>query len=266
MPASTLLTRAISRYLADSGQITLMCANALSDSAKKVIPAQSTLGLTLEQILTLGVRSISLVIVAGIAAGAIMALQLGYGLQRFGGNLYTPMVVGISILRELGPILTGLLLAGRIGSGITAELASMSVTEQIDAIRALGTSPLSTLVVPRVLACIIVVPALTLISDYIALFASMIVSNIQFSIRPHYYLSKTFETVTLTDLFSGVAKTAVFGFIISVIACWKGINTSGGTRGVGAATTQVVVTSSILILISDVFLTKLYLAVHLFGH
>lgn len=261
----SVVRRTLTRFLADSGQIALMCGNAMIDFFDREIPARSVLALSVEQVFVLGVRSITLVIGAGAAAGAIMALQLGYGLQRFGGNLYTPAVVGISILRELGPILTSLLLAGRIGSGITAELSSMAVTEQIDAIRALGTSPFSILVAPRIIACVIVLPALSVIADYAGIVSAMIVSGSQFSIHYRYFLSKTFQSVSMTDLFSGVLKTAIFGFLIAVIACWKGINTGGGTRGVGEATTEVVVMSSILILIVDVFVSKFYIAIGLFS-
>jgi phospholipid/cholesterol/gamma-HCH transport system permease protein len=194
-----------------------------------------------------------------------MTLQLGYGLKRFGGNLYIPAIVGISILRELGPILSCLLLAGRIGSGITAEIASMAATEQVEAIRALGSSPFAELVAPRIIACIIVFPVLSLIGDYLGILSAMWMSHQEFGIPYSFFLSKTFEYVHLTDIFGGLAKTVVFGFIIALIATWKGLTTHGGTRGVGIVTTQVVVISSILVLIGDVFMTKLLIEIGWFG-
>jgi phospholipid/cholesterol/gamma-HCH transport system permease protein len=260
----SIFNRTIQGYLADSGEIALMCAKVVKDLMGHVRSAGSTLSLTIEQIILLGISSIPLVLGAGAAAGAIMAIQLGYGLERFGGSYYTPAVVGISILRELGPLLTSLLLAGKIGSGITAELASMSVTEQVDAIRAMGASPSSTLVAPRVLACIIVLPALSVFADYVAMFSAMIVAKSQLNIDPHFFYSKLILHITLADLLSGIAKTVFFGFLIGACACWRGLKSSGGTRGVGIATTRVVVMTNILILVSDVFLSKLFIALGFF--
>jgi phospholipid/cholesterol/gamma-HCH transport system permease protein len=262
--SSSILNRAIQEFFADSGQVVLMCAKAFRDVVGRAGSFGAVMTVTVEQIVILGVSSILLVLGSGAAAGAIMAIQLGYGLERFGGSYYTPAVVGISILRELGPLLTSLLLAGKIGSGITAELASMAVTEQIDAVRAMGASPFSTLVAPRILACIIVLPALSIIADYTALFSAMVVSRSQFSIDPSFFYSKLIQNITLADLFTGVSKTIFFGFLIGTSACWRGLKTTGGTRGVGAATTRVVVMSSILILVGDAVLSKLFIAMGLF--
>jgi phospholipid/cholesterol/gamma-HCH transport system permease protein len=252
-------------FFAGLTQIARLGFQSLADLFRRILPFKSYFSLILEQFVLLGVGSLPVVFVAGIATGAIMALQLGYGLNRFGGNLYIPYIVGVAVLRELGPILTSLLLVGRVGSGITAEISSMSASEQVDAIRVLGSSPGAELVFPRVLTCVIVFPVLSLISDYIGIIAAMVISHSEFGIPYRFFLSKTFEHIHLTDIFGGLAKTVVFGLIISLIACWKGLNSRGGTRGVGIATTEVVVVSSILVLIGDVFMSKLLLEIGWFG-
>jgi phospholipid/cholesterol/gamma-HCH transport system permease protein len=188
-----------------------------------------------------------------------MALQFGFGLAKFGGTLYVPKLSSLAILREMGPVFTSLLVAGRIGSGMASEIASMKVTQQVDAIRALGTSPIQQIVIPRVIACCLALPMLTLIADYISLYGAMVVANNEFGIGHDFFITKTLETINLTDLLTGMAKTAVFALFISIAACWRGLNTEGGTQGVGATTTWVVVTSSIFIMISDFFLTKFFI-------
>ncbi len=215
--------------------------------------------LILEQIFAIGVQSILLVAVTALATGSVMALQFGYGVAKFGGKLYVPKVVTLAILREMGPVFTSLLVAGRIGSGIASEVGSMKVTQQIDAIRALGTSPIKRIVIPRLVASLISLPILTLFADYIGLLGAMIVCSTELGINKEYFFSKAIETLRMYDLFTGMAKTVVFAFFIAVSACWKGLNTEGGTQGVGNSTTWVVVASSIFIMISDFFLTKLFI-------
>jgi len=215
--------------------------------------------LILEQLVAIGTQSFILVAVTALATGSVMALQFGYGLAKFGGKLYVPKLVALTILREMGPVFTSLLVAGRVGSGIASEVGSMKITQQIDAIRALGTSPIKRIVIPRVVACMIALPILTLFADYIGLFGAMAVSLHELSISPGFFIQKVIETLRLYDLFTGMAKTFVFAFFISVAACWKGLNTEGGTQGLGSSTTWVVVTSSIFIMISDFFLTKFFI-------
>jgi phospholipid/cholesterol/gamma-HCH transport system permease protein len=220
--------------------------------------------LTLEQLYVLGVKSIPLTLIAGAAIGSVFALQFGYGMKRFGGTLYVPNLVGIAMFRELGPALTSLLLAGRIGAGMSSELASMKVTEQVDAIRAMGTSPNSTLVIPRVLACLISLPILTLLSDYVAIAASMLVCDKEFMIQPAYYLNKTIRVLNVADVTTGLFKALVFGFFVAIIGCWKGLNAGEGTKGVGSATTWVVVTASTVIMICDVLLSRIFILLRLY--
>lgn len=215
--------------------------------------------LTLDQIFAIGIQSTLLVAVTALATGSVMALQFGYGVAKFGGKLYVPKVVALTILREMGPVFTSLLVAGRIGSGIASEVGSMKVTQQIDAIRALGTSPIKRIVIPRLVASLIALPILTLFADYIGLLGAMIVCMKELSINPEYFIAKTMSALRMYDLLTGMAKTIVFAFFISVAACWKGLNTEGGTQGVGNSTTWAVVTSSIFIMVSDFFLTKFFI-------
>jgi phospholipid/cholesterol/gamma-HCH transport system permease protein len=256
--ALTLVSRAGQKSLSSirfAGGFGLLCAQIF----KEILYPPFYFGLVIEQVFSIGIRSILLVSVTALATGSVMALQFGYGLARFGGKLYVPKIVCLVILREMGPVFTSLLVAGRIGSGIASEVGSMKVTQQIDAIRALGTSPVKRIVIPRVLASLIALPILTLFADYIGLLGAMFVCNSELTINPDYFLGKTLETLRIYDVFTGMAKTVVFAFFISVTACWKGLNTEGGTQGVGNSTTWVVVTSSIFIMISDFFLTKFFI-------
>ncbi len=226
---------------------------------KELITPPFYFRLVVDQLLFIGVQSFLLVAVTSLATGSVMALQFGVGLAKFGGTLYVPRVVSMSILREMGPVFTSLLVAGRIGSGIASEVGSIKVTQQIDAIRALGTSPIKRIVIPRVLASLIALPILTLFADYIGLFGAMVVSIKEFGINSEYFISKVLDTLRMYDLYTGMLKTVVFAFFISATACWKGLNTEGGTQGVGNTTTWVVVTSSIFIMVSDFFLSKFFI-------
>ncbi|MFZ9596412.1 MAG: MlaE family ABC transporter permease [Bdellovibrionia bacterium] len=216
-------------------------------------------GLIIEQLLAIGARSLLLVSVTALATGSVMALQFGAGVEKFGGTLYVPKVVSLAILREMGPVFTSLLVAGRIGSGIASEVGSMKVSQQIDAIRALGTSPIKRIVIPRVIASMIALPLLTLIADYIGLFGALLVCLNDLGINAEYFITKSIETLRLSDFLTSMTKTLVFAFFISLTACWKGLTTEGGTQGVGNSTTWVVVTSSIFIMVSDFFLTKIFI-------
>lgn len=211
------------------------------------------------QIYHIGVKSIPLVLVVAGSVGMVMALQFGVGLEKFGGKLYIPKIVSVSIIRELGPAFTSLMFAARVGAGITAEVASMVVTQQVDAIRALGTSPIKKIVIPRVLACLIALPLLTVIANTLGLLGGLVVGSVDLGLDPAFYLQKIQSSVNLVDYFSGFLKTFFFAFFVSIPACYYGLTTEKGTRGVGRATTQAVVMSSILILIGDYFLTKLFL-------
>lgn len=214
--------------------------------------------LFLEQCYSLGVKSSSLVFITALSTGCVMSLQFGYGLERFGGKLYVPKVVGLSIMRELGPVLSCLMLAGRVGSGIAAEIGSMNVTQQIDAIRALGTDPIKKIVIPRFLALLLMTPLLTILADLVGIFGGMFISNMELHIHPDFYFHEAIVALRTSDFLVGVIKTCFFGFLIGITSCYYGMKTTGGTQGVGQATTHSVVTSCILIVIFDFMLTKIF--------
>lgn len=214
-----------------------------------------------EQIVHLGIESLSITIVIGVVTGLVMTLQFGYGLEKFGGTLYVPAIVSLSIIRELAPIFTSLLIAGRIGSGISAEIGAMNVTQQIDAIRALGTNPIRVLVVPRLVASMISLPLLASLSAFMGILGGLVIAYIEFNIPPGFYLNKVLSTITISDVFGAMLKCAFFGIIISIMACYRGFKTREGTRGVGSSAKWVVVRASIVILISDFFLSKLLILI-----
>jgi phospholipid/cholesterol/gamma-HCH transport system permease protein len=213
--------------------------------------------LIIEQVYQIGVKSLPLVAATAFSTGMVMALQFGYGLEQFGGKLYVPKVVSLSIVRELGPVFTGLMLAARVGAGIASEIGSMTVTQQIDAIRALGTSPIKKVVIPRIVATFISLPILTVLANTIGIFGGLLVCAYELGIDAEFYIQKVTYTVVIKDYMEGIMKTCVFAFLISVPACYFGLKASAGTRGVGIATTKAVVVSSILIVTSDFFLSKL---------
>lgn len=214
-------------------------------------------GRLLEQMVQLGIGSLSITIVIGVVTGLVMTLQFGYGLEKFGGTLYVPAIVSLSLMRELAPIFTSLLIAGRIGSGMSAEIGAMNVTQQIDAIRALGTNPLRVLVVPRVLASVFSLPLLAMLSAFMGIIGGLSIAYLEFNMPAGFYINKVLSTIKFTDVFGSMFKCAFFGLVIAILACYRGFQTNEGTRGVGAATTWVVVRTSIVILISDFFLSKL---------
>lgn len=215
--------------------------------------------LTLEQMYLIGVRSFSLVTITALATGSVMALQFGYGLEKFGGKLYVPKVMALAFVREMGPVFTSLLVAARIGSGITAEVGSMNVTQQIDAIRALGTNPIKKIVLPRLLATMITLPLLTVMADFIGLFGGMLVTVKELGQTPEFFFTKAVEALTMSDFIMSLVKPFVFAIFIALTACYRGMRTVGGTRGVGDSTTWVVVTTSVFIMVSDFFLTKAFI-------
>ncbi len=210
-----------------------------------------------QQIIELGIGSLSITLVIGFVTGLVMTLQFGYGLTKFGGVLYVPAIVSLSLLRELAPIFTSLLIAGRIGSGISAEIGAMNVTQQIDAVRALGTSPVRVLVVPRVTAAIISLPLLGVLSGFMGIIGGGIIAYTEFNMPIGFYVNKVLSTIRFVDVFGSYFKCMFFAVVITILACYRGFNTKDGTRGVGNASTWVVVRSSIIILVSDFFLSKI---------
>ncbi|HVR18835.1 MAG TPA: ABC transporter permease [Polyangiaceae bacterium] len=211
----------------------------------------------LEQLERLGVQSVGIVVVTSVFIGMVMAVQFAFGLRKFGGMEYTGRVVALSFARELAPTLTAIIVGGRIGSGMAAEVGSMNVTEQIDAVRALGADPLKKLVWPRLLASVIVMPIVSALALVLGFTGAMVVTDLEFHIQWKFFYKSALTAVTLMDVVAGMAKTPFFGAIIALVGCHFGLTTTGGTAGVGQSTTRTVVTISIAILIADFFLTKL---------
>jgi len=207
----------------------------------------------------LGVRSVSIVVITSAFIGMVLALQTAYALEDFGGKLFVGVIVSLSLVRELAPVLMSLMVGGRIGAGMTAELGTMKVTEQIDAMRALATNPVRKLVVPRVLATTIMFPLLTVVAIALGILGGLLIAVASLHLSANYYLRSVIETVKYNDLASGIGKTIFFGFAIALIACYNGLRTTGGADGVGRSTTETVVSGAITVLIMDFFLTKLFL-------
>jgi phospholipid/cholesterol/gamma-HCH transport system permease protein len=217
--------------------------------------------LWLEQLYHLGVRSLTITNLTLLFTGMVLALQTAYSLAAYGGKAFVGDIVALSVTRELGPVLTALMVAGRVGAGVTAELGSMAVTEQVDAMRALAANPVKKLVVPRVGALVVVLPLLTILSITVALFGGLLMALTEIGQSRLYYMNHVLLALSVQDIVSGVGKTVFFAFFIGVIACYNGINASGGADGVGKATTNTVVVSSISVIVSDFFLTKLFIMV-----
>lgn len=206
-------------------------------------------------------RSMSIVLLTAIFSSMVMTVQFALQLARFGAKEWVGNVIGVSLARELGPVLTALMVGGRVGAGIAAELASMAVTEQIDAVRALGADPIKRLVVPRVLAATLGLPLLTTISVVIGVLGGAVIARIDAQIPILQFYQAALRSTTMGDFMSGLAKTFFFGWSIAMVACHRGLRARGGTVGVGRATTQTVVITSIVTLVSDFFLTKLILSI-----
>jgi len=208
----------------------------------------------------IGVGSLNLTNITALFTGMVLALQTAYALSMFGARLYIGEIVALSLVRELGPVLTALMVGGRVGSGITAEIGSMAVTEQVDAIRSMAADPVRKLVVPRVWATVAMLPLLTILADAMGILGGMLIGVLQEGLSPVFYLQRTFQVLSLDDIVLGIAKPIVFAFIIAIIGCRNGLAARGGADGVGRATTNTVYAAAIAILVSDFFITKLFLS------
>src|SRR5271165_4077773 len=212
---------------------------------------------TIMQADLIGVGSLPIVVLTGFFTGAVLALQTSSTLQQFGSLSLTGKLVSLSMVRELGPVLTGIQVAGRNSSGMASELGSMKVTEQIDAMRAMGVDPTKKLVTPRVIASVVMMFFLAIISDLVGLIGGFLVSYLLLGLNPNQYWTTASQALRFGDVFMGLSKPVFFGFIIATIGCFYGLSAKGGTQGVGRATTQAVVAASVLIVVSDFFRTKL---------
>jgi phospholipid/cholesterol/gamma-HCH transport system permease protein len=209
----------------------------------------------------IGWGSLPIVVLTGFFTGAVLALNSASTLQKFGSLTLIAQLVSVGMVTELGPVLTGLMIAGRNSSGMASELGSMVVTEQIDAMRALGTDPIKKLVTPRVVSTVFMLFFLTIISDLLGLFGGAVISHLVYAIDWHQYWTSAWQALAFRDVFTGLVKPLLFGFIVSTVGCYYGLSARGGTQGVGRATTQAVVAASVLILAVDLFATKLLMAI-----
>ena len=214
---------------------------------------------TLEQMDLIGVGSLPIVVLTGFFIGGVMVLQTASQFERFGETALTGDAVSLALVRELGPAITALLVAGRNASGMASELGSMVVTEQVDAMRALGTDPIRKLMTPRVIATITMLPLLTAISDFVGLIGGFVVAYFTLRLGPVQFWTRAIDALAFGDLMQGFVKPIMFALIIASIGCYQGLRVRGGTQGVGRATTSAVVISSVLILVGDFFLSRLLL-------
>jgi phospholipid/cholesterol/gamma-HCH transport system permease protein len=209
---------------------------------------------------TMGVRSLGVALTAAIFTGMVFAIQSAVNMARFGAENYVGPLTALAILRELGPVLTAVLVGGKVASGITAELGSMKVTEQIDALRMLGVNYVKRLIVPRILAALVVFPLLTVLADALGVLGGLAVMVFERSADPYAYWNTTTYWVVPKDFLMGIGKSVFFGIIITLIGCYNGLATEGGTEGLGRATTGTVVHVTMGVIVSDFFLTKLFLS------
>ncbi|MEK7404302.1 MAG: ABC transporter permease [Acidobacteriota bacterium] len=208
----------------------------------------------------IGIGSLPIVTLTGFFSGAVLAMQMAKALQQYGAVGQTGQLVAITLVRELGPVLTAVVVAGRNASGIASELGSMKVTEQIDAMRALGTDPVQKLVKPRLVATCAVLPLLTIIADFVGIFGGFLIAYFALNLTPAQYWNNVWQSLEYLDVSFGLAKPFAFAIIIALIGCFFGLSTTGGTQGVGRATTQAVVASMVLVFIVNFFMTRIYVS------
>jgi phospholipid/cholesterol/gamma-HCH transport system permease protein len=238
------------------GGLAALVADSLTATFSRPFYSQEVL----RQMDELGVKSLSITGITALFTGMVLALQSAYSLEAFGGKQFIGRVVSLSLVRELGPVLTALMVGGRVGSGITAELGSMTVTEQVDALRAMAISPIRRLVVPRMLATVVMMPVLSAIADLLGILGGMAIAIVSLQVSVADYLTSIWQQLAISDIGSGLGKTVFFGLEIAAIGCYNGLQVEGGAASVGRATTRTVVLASICVLVSDFFLTKLFLA------
>jgi len=247
-----IIGRASLGFLTTFGQLCIFCGAALSHC----VAPPFYLRLVGRQIVAIGYYSLPVVGLTALFTGAVLALQIFIGSSRFNAESAVATIVVIGITRELGPVLAGLMVGGRVGAAMAAELGTMRVTEQIDALVTLQTNPFKYLVAPRLIAATLTMPLLVLVADVIGVFGAYMIGVHRLNFNAASYLANTFEFLETQDVVSGLVKAAVFGFIIALMGCYHGFNSSGGAQGVGRATTNAVVSSLILILVANYFITE----------
>ena len=256
MPILQPIGRTFLRFLEATGHLTQFAVTAIGHCVRPPIYPR----LIGRQMIAIGYYSLPVVGLTAIFTGMVLALQSYTGFARFSAESAIPNVVIISITRELGPVLAGLMVAGRVGAAIAAEIGTMRVTEQIDALDTLATNPFKYLIAPRLIAGLTMMPILVLIADIIGVFGGYVVSIYKLGFNPYVYLKHTIDFVEVLDVVSGLVKAGVFGFLVTLMGCYHGYNSKGGAQGVGAATTNAVVSASILILSFNYFITEMFFA------
>jgi phospholipid/cholesterol/gamma-HCH transport system permease protein len=239
---------------AEAGGLAMLTGRAFAGLFKPPYEVDSWV----RQMEQIGVRSLGVAAITTVFTGMVLALQTAFSLPGLGIKYYIGAVVSKSLVRELGPVLTALIVGGRIGAGMTAELGTMKVTEQIDALRSMAADPVKKLVVPKLVATLVMVPALTVIGNALGILGGLVVSTFNLDLAPGLYINDVVANLRLGDLASGTFKSLFFAYFIAIVGCYNGLHTTGGADGVGRATTNTVVLTAILILISDFFLTKLF--------
>lgn len=248
----------IREYVDAFGSITLLAGRAL----RAFTTAPVEWGPVIAQLDTAGIGSWSVAVLALTSTGMSLAMQFAVGLEPYGASLYTGKLAALGITRELAPLLTALLVGGRVGSGYAAEIGSMVVNEQVDAMRALGADPIKKLVAPRVIACTIMMPLLAMLADVVGVLGAGFVTTGEVGITWKFFWNQIMDTVWASDLLHGLIKSVFFGFIVGITGCWVGLSAQGGTEGVGLATARAVVVGAISLLLSGLFLTKFLLVVY----
>jgi phospholipid/cholesterol/gamma-HCH transport system permease protein len=256
MPILQPIGRTFLVFLEAAGRLTLFAITSLAHCVRPPLYPR----LIGRQMIEIGYYSLPVVGLTAIFTGMVLALQSYTGFARFAAESAIPNVVVVSITRELGPVLAGLMVAGRVGAAMAAEIGTMRVTEQIDALDTLATNPFKYLIAPRLIAGLTMLPILVLIADVIGVFGGYLVSIYKLGFNPHIYLKNTIDFMEAQDVISGLVKAAVFGFLVTLMGCYHGYNSKGGAQGVGAATTNAVVSASILILSFNYFITEMFFA------
>ncbi len=256
MPILQPIGRTVLRFFETTGRLSLFAFTAIFHCVRPPLYPR----LIGRQMIEIGYYSLPVVGLTAIFTGMVLALQSYTGFARFSAESAVPNVVVVSITRELGPVLAALMVAGRVGAAMAAEIGTMRVTEQIDALDTLATNPFKYLIAPRLIAGLTMMPLLVLVADIIGVFGGYMVSIYKLGFNPHIYLKNTIDFMEVQDVVSGLVKASVFGFIITLMGCYHGYHSRGGAQGVGAATTNAVVSASILILSFNYLITEMFFA------
>jgi len=246
--------RLLSRPLAYCGRMATLGGQAL----RAMVTPPYDFGAWLAEMEEIGVRSFGVAAITTVFTGMVLALQTSYSLPSIGVKYYIGTVVSKSLVRELGPVLIALIVGGRVGTGMTAELGTMKVTEQIDAMRSMAADPVKKLVAPKLAAALLMFPLLTILGDALGILGGLLIAVFQLKITAGFYLNDVLTAITINDIFSGIGKSIFFAYWVAIVGCYNGLGASGGADGVGRATTNTVVVTAVLVLVTDFFLTKLF--------